>query len=83
MKYKSQRKKRECPYACVVSFSQVIGSEFLFHLKFPMTPVPPGIGGGGGGRGGGGYIGYQVTGMMEGFFWGRKILASIISDSLI
>ena len=66
MKYKSQRKKRECPYACVVSFSQVIGSEFLFHLKFPMTPVPPGMEGGGGLVGG--YIGYQVTGMMEGFF---------------
>ena len=31
-----------------------------------MTPVPPGIRGGG--VGGEGYIGYQVTGMMEGFF---------------
>ena len=31
-----------------------------------MTPVPPGMEGGGGL--GGGYIGYQVTGMMEGFF---------------
>ena len=30
-----------------------------------MTPVPPGMKGGGGG---GGDIGYQVTGMMEGFF---------------
>ena len=44
-----------------------------------MTPVPPEDGGGGEG----GYFGYQVTGMMEGFFEGRKILASIFSGSLI
>ena len=81
MKHKSQRKKRECPYACVVSFSQVIGSEFLFHLKFPMTPVPPGMEGGGG-------VGWRVHRISSdrddgGIFWGRKILASIFSDSLI
>ena len=33
--------------------------------------------------GGGGYSGFQVTGMIKGFFGGRKILASIFLGSLI
>ena len=32
---------------------------------------------------GGGYSGFQVTGMIEGFFGGRKILATIFLGSLI
>ena len=32
--------------------------------------------------GGGGYSGFQVTGMIEGFFGGRKILASMFLGSL-
>ena len=46
-----------------------------------MTPVPPGMEGGGG-------VGWRVHRISSdrddgGIFWGRKILASIFSDSLI